>query len=151
MPNTATVSGTLLDVLNQPVPGGKIVATLNGADTFEDGIRIVTREIETTSDANGDWSLDLIVNAEGMNASTTWAVEGFTPFVKSVFKVSNLFITTAAPILLGDLEAISAASLQAAKNDRVVRLIVVNDYTEYSSLPANQKRPTDAVLVIPGV
>ena len=53
MPNKATVSGSMWDASTAPIAGWKIVATLNGSDNFDAGIKIVTQRVETTTDANG--------------------------------------------------------------------------------------------------
>lgn len=147
MPSTATVSGILQDARLNPIQGGKIVATLQGSDTFDGGVRVVTQRVETTTNAAGAWSMDLIVNGEGESSSTFWAVEIFNEYAISVHKIGNLFIATATSITLGDLEKVSAANKQAASDANKSRLIVVSTYAEYEALPANQKRPTDLILV----
>lgn len=76
MPNKATVRGVLVDATLAPIAEGKIVATLNGSDVFDDGIRIVTQKVEATTDAQGQWSMALIVNAEGDNAATSLVHRG---------------------------------------------------------------------------
>ncbi|MEG4643117.1 hypothetical protein VB636_10035, partial [Paracoccus sp. APAP_BH8] len=65
MPNKATVRGVLMDATLAPIASGKIVATLQGSDIFDGGLRVVTQQVEATTDAQGGWSLDLIVNGEG--------------------------------------------------------------------------------------
>ena len=123
MPNKATVSGSMRDARTAPIAGGKIVATLNGSDYFDAGIKIVTQRVETTTDENGAWSLDLIVNGEGDLATSSWSIEGYNNFVTSVFKSPNLFIATADPTTLSDLEKVSAANLAAAKSAALSRFI----------------------------
>lgn len=147
MPNKATVSGVMQDANLDPVQGGKIVATFVGSDIFDGGVRIVTQKVEATTDDNGEWSMDLIVNAEGENASTSWTIEGFNQYVISVFKAEKLFIASATPVQLGALEKISAANLAAARNAVNARLIVVGSFAEYAALPASMKQPNDAILV----
>ena len=147
MPNKATVSGSMRDASTAPIAGGKIVATLNGSDYFDAGIKIVTQRVETTTDANGEWSLDLIVNGEGDLATSSWSIEGYNNFVTSVFKSANLFIATADPTTLSDLEKVSAANLAAAKSAALSRFITVSTFAEYEAIPDAQKKPTDIVLV----
>ena len=147
MPNKATVSGSMMDASTAPIAGGKIVATLNGSDYFDAGIKIVTQRVETTTDANGEWSLDLIVNGEGDLATSSWSIEGYNNFVTSVFKSPNLFIATADPTTLSDLEKVSAANLAAAKSAALSRFITVSTFAEYEAIPDAQKKPTDIVLV----
>ena len=147
MPNKATVSGSMRDASTAPIAGGKIVATLNGSDYFDAGIKIVTQRVETTTDANGEWSLDLIVNGEGDLATSSWSIEGYNNFVTSVFKSPNLFIATADPTTLSDLEKVSAANLAAAKSGALSRFITVSTFAEYEAIPDAQKKPTDIVLV----
>ena len=147
MPNKATVSGSMMDASMAPIAGGKIVATLNGADYFDAGIKIVTQRVETTTDANGEWSLDLIVNGEGDLATSSWSIEGYNNFVTSVFKSPNLFIAAADPTTLSDLEKVSAANLAAAKSAALSRFITVSTFAEYEAIPDAQKKPTDIVLV----
>ena len=147
MPNKATVRGVLMDATLAPISEGKIVATLNGSDIFDDGIRIVTQKVEATTDAQGQWSMQLIVNAEGDNASTNWSLEGYNQYVTKVFEVKSLFIATNLATSLGDLEKTSAQNLRAAKDASLSRLILVDSYAEYAALPESQKRGTDVVLV----
>lgn len=147
MPNKATVRGVLMDATLSPVASGKIVATLNGSDVFDDGIRIVTQKVETTTNAQGQWRMDLIVNAEGDMAATNWTVEGYNQYVVKVFEIKGLFIPTALETSLGDLEKTSAQNLKAAKDAGVSRLILVDSFTEYAALPEGQKRGNDIVLV----
>lgn len=147
MPNKATVSGIMQDATLAPVQGGKVVATLQGSDTFDNGVRVVTRPVEATTAANGAWSLDLIVNGEGEAGSTTWNIELFNEYAISVHKITGLFIATDTAITLGDLEKVSAANKTAATMAGKVRLIVVTNYAEYEALPPNQKRADDVILV----
>lgn len=147
MPSKATVSGVMQDANLQPISGGKVIATFNGSDIFDSGVRIVTQKVEATTDANGAWSLELIVNAEGANASTTWAIEGFNQFVGSVFKTANLFIATGADITLGDLEKSSVQNMAAARSAGTSRLLIVDHLDDYTDLPTSQRRDTDVILV----
>ncbi|KGJ04845.1 hypothetical protein SAMN04487972_108139 [Paracoccus halophilus] len=147
MPNKATVRGVLMDATLAPVSGGKVIATLNGSDVFENGVHVVTQRIEATTDQNGEWSMALIVNGEGDAAGTTWTVEGYDQFVSKVFEAKPLFIPVALAATLGDLEKTSAQNLRAARDGSVSRLIIVGDYSEYAALPQSQRRDTDLVLV----
>lgn len=147
MPNKATVRGVLMDATLAPVSEGKIVATLVGSDIFENGVRVVTQKVEATTGQDGAWSLDLIVNGEGVTAGTTWTMEGYNQYVAKVFEAKALFIATSLDITLGDLEKTSAQNLKAAQNAAISRLIVVDNFTEYETLSANQKRDTDIILV----
>lgn len=147
MPNKAIVRGVLMDATLTPISEGKIVATLNGSDVFDGGVRIVTQKVEATTDAQGSWTLELIVNGEGDGAATNWSIEGYNQYVSKVFDVKGLFIATGLAITLGDLEKTSAQNLKAAKDANVARLIVVDQFSEYEALPAVQKRLNDIVLV----
>lgn len=147
MPNKATVSGILMDATLAPVAEGKIIATLNGSDIFDNGVRVVTQKVEATTGLDGSWSIPLIVNGEGDGATTTWSIEAYNQFVTKVFEVKSLFIATALDITLGDLEKTSPQNLKAAQTGGVSRLIIVDDFNEYENLPSNQKRATDLVLV----
>jgi len=147
MPSKATVSGILMDATLSPIAEGKIVATLHGSDVFDGGIRVVTQKVEATTDASGEWSLDLIVNGEGDAASTSWTIEGYNQFVTRVFEVKSLFIATPLPQTLGDLEKTTAQNLKAARDGAMSRLIIVGHYSEYEALPLGQRRDTDIVLV----
>ena len=147
MPSKSTVSGILQDANLAPIVGGKIVATLAGSDIFDSGVRIVTNRVQATSDAQGRWSMDLIVNGEGEAASSSWSIEIFNEYATSVHKAANLFIATADPITLGDLEKISAANKQSATDATRSRLILATTFEEYAALPAAQKRANDFVLV----
>ena len=147
MPNKATVRGVLMDATLAPISEGKIIATLNGSDIFENGVRIVTQKVEATTDANGAWSMELVVNGEGENASTSWTVEGYDQYVSKVFEVKSLFIAQTLPTTLGDLEKTSAQNQRAARDGNLARLIIVSDYGEYAALPDAQRRESDLVLV----
>lgn len=148
MPNTATVSGILQDATLSPVSGGKVIASLVGTDIFDGGtVRIVTQKVEATTDATGAWSLDLIVNGEGENASSTWALEGFNQYVTSVFKLAGIFVPVAIDANLGDLEKTSVNNIKAAKDGITARLITVTDYAEYAALPVAQKFASDIIIV----
>lgn len=147
MPNKAIVGGVLTDATLTPIAGGKIVATLNGSDVFDDGVRVVTQKVEATTDAQGAWSLALIVNAEGDGAATTWTIEGFDSYVARVFEAKSLFIASTLPIALGDLEKTSAQNLKAAREGNSARLLVVRDHALYQALPVAQRRSSDIVLV----
>jgi hypothetical protein len=147
MPNKATVRGVLMDATLAPVAAGKIVATLQGSDVFEGGVRVVTEQVEATTDAQGGWSLDLIVNGEGERAGTTWTVAGYSPYVAKLFEVRSLFLASALETTLGDLERTSAQNLKAAREGGAVRLIVAPDYDRYLALPEGQRRPNDLVVL----
>lgn len=147
MPNKATVSGVLMDATLAPVSEGKIVATLNGSDIFDGGAHIVTQKVEATTNQHGQWSMQLIVNAEGDGAATTWNIEGYNQYVSKVFEVKSLFLATALPITLGDLEKTSAQNLKASKDASLSRLIVTGSFSEYEALPLAQRRDSDIVLV----
>lgn len=146
MPNKATVRGVLMDATLAPISQGKIVATLSGSDVFG-GTRIVTQRVEATTNAQGEWSLALLVNAEGDSAGTSWTVEGYNQYVAKVFEVKGLFIASAQDITLGDLERTSAQNMKAAKEGGATRLIVAQDFAGYEALPFGQKRDSDLVLV----
>jgi hypothetical protein len=147
MPNKATVRGVLMDATLAPIAEGKIIATLNGSDVFDDGVRVVTQKVEATTGVAGEWSMDLIVNGEGDAASTTWTIEGYNQYVAKVFEVKSLFIPLDLDITLGDLEKTSPQNLKAAKDAGIARLIVVAAYSEYEALPESQRRASDLVLV----
>ena len=146
MPNKATVRGVLMDATLAPIAEGKIIATLNGSDVFDDGIQVVTQKVETTTNAEGEWAVDLIVNGEGDGASTTWTIEGYDQYVARVFAVKSLFIPVDLDITLGDLEKTSPQNLRAAQDAGMARLIVVGAYSEYEALPESQRRASDLVL-----
>lgn len=147
MPTRATVTGILQDASLQPIVGGKIVATLQGSDIFESGVRIVTNRVQATTDTSGRWSMELIVNGEGENATSSWAVDIFNEFAVSVHKATALFIATGDPITLGDLEKLSVANKKAATDANASRLVMASTYEEYAALPAAQRRANDFVLV----
>lgn len=147
MPNKATVRGILMDATLAPIAKGKIIATLNGSDVFDNGIRVVTQKVEATTNAAGEWSMDLIVNGEGDSATTTWTIEGYNQFVARVFEAKSLFIPLDIDITLGDLERTSPQNLKAARDASIARLIVVSAYGEYEALPKSQRRASDLVLV----
>ena len=151
MPSTATISGIFKDTDGAPVEGGKIVATLVGTDAWEDGTRIVTSTESATTNAEGEWSLDLIVNGEGRNAATTWTFTGYDPGVVKVFEVKGIFIPVGLPALLNDLEVTSASNQKAAKDTSMVRIITAPNYAAYLALPVGQRRGNDHVLIVPGV
>lgn len=150
MPSTATISGIFKDTDGNPVPGAKIVATLVGTDAWEGGTRIVTTTESATTDEDGSWSLDLIVNGEGRNAATTWSFTGYDPDVVKVFEVKGIFIPVALPALLNDLEVTSANNIKAAKDASMVRILTAPNYEAYLFLPENQRRANDHVLIVPG-
>ncbi|MDS9468110.1 hypothetical protein RGQ15_11085 [Paracoccus sp. MBLB3053] len=147
MPNKASVSGILVDATLSPIAAGKIVATLNGSDMFEGGLRIVTQKVEATTNQSGEWSVDLIVNGEGEAATTSWTIEGYNQFVVKVFESKSLFIASPLPVSLGELEKTSGQNQKAAKDAGAARLLVVSRFAEYEELPAAQKRHNDIILV----
>ena len=147
MPNKATVTGILMDADLIPVAEGKIVATLVGSDFFDGGTRIVTQKVEATTGLDGSWSIDLLVNGEGSNAATTWTVEGYNQYVAKVFEAKGIFVPVDLDTTLADLERTSANNIKAAKDLTVARIVIVESYTEYTALPAAQRRSTDIVIV----
>lgn len=147
MPNKATVRGVLMDATLAPIASGKIVATLQGSDIFDGGLRVVTQQVEATTDAQGGWSLDLIVNGEGERAGTTWTIAGYNQYVAKVFEAKSLFLASALATTLGDLERSSAQNLRAAREGNAARLISVPDYDRYLALPESQRRPNDLLVV----
>ncbi|WP_134680073.1 hypothetical protein [Paracoccus ravus] len=147
MPSKATVHGVLMDASLNPISAGKIIATLNGSDMFDGGVRIVTQKIEATTNADGEWAIDLVVNGEGHDGTSSWMVEGYNQFVSKVFELKSLFIATALPIAIGDLERTSAQNLKASKEAGSSRLLICSRYEEYLDLPQSQRRDTDVVLV----
>lgn len=147
MPNQATVRGILVDATLTPIAEGKIIATLNGSDVFDGGIRVVTQKVEATTNPQGEWAMQLIVNAEGDAAGTTWTIEGYNQYVAKVFEVKALFITSALDTTLGELEKTSAQNLRAARDATLSRLILADDYAEYAALPEGQRRDSDIVLI----
>ncbi|KRW96362.1 hypothetical protein, partial [Paracoccus sp. MKU1] len=106
-------------------------------------------KVEATTDAQGRWSLELIVNGEGERAGTTWSLEGYNQYVAKVFEAKSLFLASALETTLGDLERTSAQNLKAARETGAARLIVVSDYDRYLALPEGQRRMNDLVLVKP--
>ncbi|MDQ1899419.1 carboxypeptidase-like regulatory domain-containing protein [Paracoccus sp. WLY502] len=110
MPGKATIKGTLKDAFGAPIVGGKVIATMVGSDAFENGARLASRKIDATTDANGSWSLSLIVNGEGRHGSSTWKIEAFDAAVVPIYTVEKLFILNTAEILLDDLEQVTAAN-----------------------------------------
>ena len=48
---------------------------------------------------------------------------------------------------LADLERTSANNIKSAKDLTVARIVVVESYTEYTALPAAQRRSNDIVIV----
>lgn len=151
MPNTAAVSGKFLNTDSLPVAGGKVRATLVGTDVWEGGAQIVTAEESTTTNADGEWTLNLIVNGEGSFATTTWTIEGFDENVKPVFKYTGLFVPVAVPALMTSLLEASPGNIKAAKDSSLVRVITALNYADYLALPAGQRRANDLVVIVPGV
>lgn len=151
MPNTAAVTGKFLNTDSQPVAGGKVVATLVGTDVWDGGAQIVTTTESTTTDENGDWVLNLIVNGEGAYAATTWTVEGFDENVKPVFKYTGLFVPVAVDAPMTALHQASPGNIKAAKDSSLVRVITALNYADYLALPAGQRRENDLVVIVPGV
>lgn len=47
-----------MDATLAPIAEGKIIATLNGSDVFDDGVRVVTQRSRPrpVSPANGPWT-----------------------------------------------------------------------------------------------
>lgn len=151
MPNTAAVTGKFLNTDSQPVAGGKVVATLVGTDVWDGGAQIVTTTESTTTDENGNWTLDLLVNGEGTYATTTWTVEGFDENVKPVFKYTGLFIPTDVDATMTALHQASAANIKAAKDNSLVRVVAALNYADYLAMPSGQRRDNDLVAVVPGI
>lgn len=151
MPNTAAVTGKFLNTDSQPVAGGKVVATLVGTDVWDGGAQIVTTTESTTTDENGNWVLNLIVNGEGAYAATTWTVEGFDENVKPVFKYTGLFVPVAVDAPMTALHQASPGNIKAAKDNSLVRVITALNYADYIALPAAQRRENDLVVIVPGV
>lgn len=146
MPTKATVSGVMQDANLSPVVGGKVIASLVGSDFFDDGIRIVTQKVSAVTDAQGQWSMPLIVNREGDNNSTSWTVDGYDALLNPVFKITGLFIASADPITLSELEKISPQNQKAAKDEDMAFIFVVESYQEYLDLPEGQRRANDIIL-----
>ena len=151
MPNTAAVTGKFLNTDSLPVSGGKVVATLVGTDVWDGGAQIVTSKEATTTDADGNWSLDLIVNGEGAYASTTWTIEGWDDLNNKVFDYKALFIPVAVDAPMTAIHQASAGNIKAAKDNSLVRVITALNYAEYLALPAGQRRANDLVVIVPGV
>ena len=151
MPNTAAVTGKFLNTDSQPVAGGKVVATLVGTDVWDGGAQIVTTTESTTTDENGNWVLNLIVNGEGAYAATTWTVEGFDENVKPVFKYTGLFVPVAVDAPMTALHQASPGNIKAAKDNSLVRVVPALNYADYLALPAAQRRENDLVVIVPGV
>lgn len=151
MPNTAAVTGKFLNTDSLPVAGGKVRATLVGTDVWDGGAQIVTSEESTTTEDDGTWSLDLIVNGEGAYATTTWTIEGFDENVKPVFKYTGLFVPVAVDAPMTALHQASPGNIKAAKDDSLVRVITALNYSEYLALPSGQRRDNDLVVIVPGV
>lgn len=151
MPNTAAVTGKFLDTDNAPVEGGKVVATLVGTDVWDGGAQIVTNTESTTTDADGEWSLDLIVNGEGAGAATTWTITGYDQDVVQVFQYKGIFIPVAVAAPMTALFNTSPSNIKAAKDNSLVRIISAANYAAYLALPAGQRRDNDLVIIVPGV
>lgn len=150
MPAKATVTGILLDANSAPIAGGKIVATLAGSDVFEGGVTIGTQQVETTTGADGKWSLPLLVNAEGKHGATSWNVQTFDRFAKPITTFSGLFVSSSATIELDDLELLSKANQTAARAVGTARIVTVGTWAEYTALPAGQKTANDIVILTQG-
>jgi len=146
MPNQAIVRGVLVDATLAPVAAGKIVATLQGADIFDGGVQVVTQRVEATTDAQGAWALELVVNGEGETGGTTWTIEGYDQFAARLFEVKSLFLASAQEITLGELERSSAQNLRAVRDGGGARLILASDYDRYLALPERDRQPNDLVL-----
>ena len=147
MPNKSTVTGILLDAELTPVSQGKIIATLVGSDIFEGGTRIVTQKVEATTSSAGAWSLDLLVNGEGVHSSTTWTIEGYNQYVVKVFEATNIFIPVLADATLADLEITSSENIRAARDASLSRIIIVDTRDEYDALPSSERRANDIIIV----
>ena len=147
MPNKSTVTGTLLDAELNPVAQGKIIATLVGSDIFDGGTRIVTQKVEATTSSAGAWSLDLLVNGEGVQSSTTWTIEGYNQYVVKVFEATNIFIPVSADVTLAHLEITSSENIRAARDASLSRIIVVDTRGEYDALPSSERRANDIIIV----
>ena len=166
MPSEAVVYGTMQSAPGVKVVGGKAVATLAGSDIFDGGTTITTYQVEATTNDDGEWEVPLIVNGEGKDATTTWTVELFDQFAKSVAKHTGLFIAGPARIDLGDLRRAllartprlgppglgraSPAKAANAKSAAAVRFVTADSREEYDEWPEGQKQLNDVVLV-PGV
>lgn len=150
MPGKARVKGVLKDANNAPIEGGKILATMIGSDAFENGIRLAPRKIGATTDADGMWEVDLIVNREGRDGSTTWSISAYDADLTLIYTVDKLFITSTAEILLDDLSALSRANAAVAAEQSLSRLYYVNSIDDYLALPAKERRPTDMIMLPAG-
>lgn len=151
MPNTAAVTGKFLNTDSQPVAGGKVVATLVGTDVWDGGAQIVTTTESTTTDENGNWVLNLIVNGEGAYAATTWTVTGYDQDVTKVFEYKGLFVPVAVDAPMTALHQASPGNIKAAKDNSLVRVITALNYADYLALPAAQRRENDLIIIVPGV
>lgn len=147
MPSEAVVYGTMQSAPGVKVVGGKAVATLVGADIFDGGVTITTHQVEATTNADGEWEIALLVNGEGKDATTTWTVELFDQFAKSVTKHVALFIAGSARIDLGDLRRASAANAANAKDAAAARFVTADSFSEYEAWPEAQKKANDVILV----
>lgn len=147
MPNKSTVTGILLDAELVPVAQGKIIATLVGSDIFDGGTRIVTQKVEATTSSAGEWSIDLLVNGEGVKSNTTWTIEGYNQYVVKVFEAANIFVPVSADVTLADLEITSSQNIRAAKDASLSRIIIVDTRNEYDALPEAQQRDNDLIIV----
>ncbi|MGN7870961.1 hypothetical protein [Paracoccus sp. 22332] len=147
MPGKATIKGTLKDINDIPIVGGKVIATMVGSDAFEGGVRIAGRKIDATTGMDGRWSLDLLVNGEGRHGSSSWKIEAFDNVMMSIFSVDKLFVINTAEMLLDDLEQVTAANEVAAKAAGMSRILAADDLAEYQAMPEAQRRPTDIVFV----
>ena len=147
MPNKSTVTGILLDAELAPVAQGKIIATLVGSDIFDGGTRIVTQKVEATTSSAGAWSLDLLVNGEGVHSNTTWTIEGYNQYVVKVFEAPSVFIPVSANATLADLEITSSQNIRAAKDASLSRIIIVDTRDEYDALPSSERRINDIIIV----
>ena len=151
MPNTAAITGKFLNTDSLPVAGGKVVATLVGTDVWDGGAQIVTTTESTTTDENGNWSLDLIVNGEGAYAATTWTITGYDQDVNKVFEYKVLFVPVAVDAPMTALHQASPGNIKAAKDNSLVRVITALNYADYLALPSGQRRYNDLVVIVPGV
>ncbi len=146
MPGKAKVTGILRDINNQPIVGGKIIAAMEGTDTFEMGTRIAAGRVSTTTGADGAWEIELIVSAEGADKSTTWTVSGYDGLLTQVFEVKSLFIASTAPIRLDHLQATSEANRQAASGGTFAQVVAAPSYEDYLAFP--DRRAGDLVVLI---
>lgn len=146
MPGRATVTGVLRDINNQPIVGGKIIATMVGTDTFELGARIASGRVSATTGPDGSWEIELIVNAEGADKSTSWTVAAHDPVLTPIFEVEGLFIASGAAIRLDHLQAASEANRQAAQDETFVRVLTAPSYDDYLTYP--DQHDDDIILLI---